>query len=127
MESTPGQRREGGNVIPLPIREDADMGLRELEQAVVEALTKLTDANSKDEPASVEASDIGAKLTRAKSDEEKRELTTQLDAAHQRRYKVWDEIREARTRYAEAEAAYKTAKEGLKKFEEEPAEHRKAA
>lgn len=129
LEQPREEVRREGNVIQLRGREEAGMGLKELERAVTEALKRLIDANSKDEPASAKLFAIGAKLNGAKSDEEKRELTAQLDAANQYRREVWNEIREVRDVHAKAKAAYEAAKEGLEKgeLEEESVEHRKAA
>ena len=100
------------------------MGLKELEQAVAVAFKELMDANNKDAPAAAELFDIAAELNRAKTDEERRERTIQLDAARQRRNEVWDEIGKARKSYAEAKAAYEAAKEEL---ETKPVKRRKAA
>ena len=121
---SPERSRKEGNVIPLPEREGAGMGLKELEQAVAVVFKELMDANNKDAPAAAELFDIAAELNRAKTDEERRERTIQLDAARQRRNEVWDEIGKARKSYAEAKAAYEAAKEEL---ETKPVKRRKAA
>lgn len=124
MESAPEQPRKGGEIIPFPTKESVDAELKRLEQAVAVAFKELMDANNKDAPAAAELFDIAAELNRAKTDEERRERTIQLDAARQRRNEVWDEIGKARKSYAEAKAAYEAAKEEL---ETKPVKRRKAA
>ena len=102
MESAPEQPRKGGEIIPFPTKESVDAELKRFEQAVAVAFKELMDANNKDAPAAAELFDIAAELNRAKTDEERRERTIQLDAARQRRNEVWDEIGKARKSYAEA-------------------------